>query len=412
MSKNPKAFLTAFDQYATIATIGEGGAGRVFEVRDTSGETFALKCLHPDLATTEKRKRFKNEISFCSKNTHPNLIRVLDWGVVDWGDTQTLFYVMPKYAGTLRGSMNAKIPPDQVLRIFGQILDGVEAAHMRGVIHRDLKPENILCTQDKQVYLVADLGIAHFHEDMLATMVETKQGHKVLNIAHSAPEQRTRGGSVDHRADVYALGQILNEMFTGSVPEGTGYDTIGSVSPEFGYLDGLVEQMRQQKPDARPQSIGAIKNELIGQRNDFIGFQELDEKRNEVVRTNIPNAVEPVEIIAGNWDKGVLTLTLNRVPEHDWTIKFRQPGGDFGYMQGIGPTAYAFKGRIVEVAVEARYAQNATDQFKSWSPKATEALQEELVRAAHDKDIEQRRKLAVEIAQAEEKGLVNSKLRI
>src|SRR3990172_5331647 len=103
MATNPETFETVFDTYGFVSVIGEGGAGRVFEVRNSAGLTLALKCLRPELASSEKRKRFKNEIDFCAKNRHPNLIHVVDWGVVEWNGKKTPFYVMPRYLSTLRG---------------------------------------------------------------------------------------------------------------------------------------------------------------------------------------------------------------------------------------------------------------------------------------------------------------------
>lgn len=185
MAKNPEKFETAFDNYIVTRVIGEGGAGRVFEVKNSSSIILALKCLYPELVNSEKRRRFKNEIDFCSKNKHQNLIQVLDYGVAEWGGKNTPFYVMPNYADTLRGAMERKIAPDIVLHVFVQILDGVEAAHLLGVTHRDLKPENILHHPEQNLFVVADLGIAHFEEELLATVVKTKKGDKLLNIAYS-----------------------------------------------------------------------------------------------------------------------------------------------------------------------------------------------------------------------------------
>src|SRR6266571_1962980 len=318
MAKNPEKFESAFHTYVVIGVIGEGGAGRVFEVKNVAGQIFALKCLSPSLVTTEKQKRFKNEMDFCSKNEHANLIWVIDSGPVEWEGIKTSFYVMPKYAGTLRSLMEKKIPPDDVLRMFNQVLDGVEAAHLLGVTHRDLKPENILYDPEKRLLVVADFGIAHFEEEIIATAVETKKADKLLNIRYSAPEQRT---------------------------------------------NGVVEKMRQQNPAARPASIADVKKELIGRKNEFVALQELDAKKRVVVRSAAPNEVAPVNPVEAHWDGGVLTISLNRPPEQGWIQRFWQPRDSISYLTSLAPTAYHFQGSIVRVQVEERHVQTAIDQF-------------------------------------------------
>lgn len=406
----PKTFETAFDFYDVVNVIGEGGAGRVFRVNNSEGKPLALKCLRPELTSSEKRKRFKNEINFCTKNNHPNLIQVLDWGVVEWDKNKTLFYVMPLYPKTLREVMRAGINLDNVLHIFGQMLDGVEAAHILGVTHRDLKPENILCDQDNHLYVVADFGIAHFEEEMLATAVETKKSERLLNIGYSAPEQRTKGAPVDKSADIYALGQMLNEMFTGSIPEGAGHATVSKVAPEFAYLDELIEQMRQQTPSARP-SIEEIKKQLIGRRNEFFALQRLDAKKNEVIKASTPGTILPITITDANWEPNILTITLNRVPEPKWVQFFLGGRLVTGYLLGLQPTAYQFRGNSVVVTAEERSAQTAIDQFNAWAPRVTSALQEEVIREAQLAEQKQRRQLEQEIAAAEARARVTRQLK-
>ena len=76
--------------------------------------------------------------------------------------------------------------------------------------------------------------------------METKATAKMANLGYAAPEQRMRGTEIDHRADIYALGLMLNEMFTALVPHGAGYKTIGAVAANYSYLDPIVERMIQQ----------------------------------------------------------------------------------------------------------------------------------------------------------------------
>src|SRR6266567_21389 len=412
MAKNPTKFESAFHTYTVVGVIGEGGAGRVFEAKNAAGNTFAIKCLTPSLITTEKQKRFKNEIDFCSRNEHANIIRVIDSGPVEWEGIKTSFYVMPKYAGTLRGLMEKKIPPDDVLRMFNQVLQGVEAAHLLGVIHRDLKPENVLYDPEKRLLVVGDFGIAHFEEEIIATAVETKKADKLANIGYSAPEQRAKGAPVDRRADIYALAQILNEMFTGAIPEGAGHATIAAVAPAYAYLDGLVERMRQQNPAARPASIEEVKKELIGRKNEFVALQELDAQKRVVIPSAVPNEVAPVNPVEALWDRGVLTISLDRAPEHGWIQKFWQPRDSISYLMSLPPIVYQFQGNTVHVQVEERYAQTAIDQFKTWTAHATRAYQEEVNQAAATRERERRRALEQEVAAAEAKARVNRNLKV
>jgi serine/threonine protein kinase len=103
-----------------------------------------VKLLRPALATSEKRKRFKNEIRFCSRHEYAHVIRVTDSGIYSSESSSAPFYVMPLYSSSMRELLKQGIRHDEVLPFFVQILDGVEAAHLEKVIHRDLKPENIL----------------------------------------------------------------------------------------------------------------------------------------------------------------------------------------------------------------------------------------------------------------------------
>jgi len=171
----PRRFETAFNAYTVEAPIGEGGAGWVFRVRDANGAVFALKYLRPETATTNKRRRFQNEARFCERQDHPNVIRVLDSGVVVLATGTAPFYVMPYYPKTLRDLMRTGISPERVLPLFSQIMDGLEAAHLVGVHHRDLKPENVLYDPVADRVIVADFGVAHFAEEQLYTAVETKR---------------------------------------------------------------------------------------------------------------------------------------------------------------------------------------------------------------------------------------------
>jgi serine/threonine protein kinase len=155
------------------------------------------------------------------------------------------------------------------------------------VIHRDVKPENLLVDKNGRI-VVSDFGVAHFEEEDLATAVETGSAERLANFRYSAPEQRTPGAPVDERADIFAMGLILHEMFTGEIPHGTGYRRIGSHAPDFAYLDPIVEKMIRQSPSERPPWIAQVKDELIMRGAEFITHQKLDAARKVVVPSATP----------------------------------------------------------------------------------------------------------------------------
>jgi len=255
--KRTRVCVGGFGKYTLGKNIGNGGAGIVYEAQTDDKARCAVKVL---AATQElKIKRFRNEVFFCLRNKHNNIVSVLDFGQTADGK---LFYVMPLYGSTLRKLISTGIESGKVLDLFSQVLDGVEAAHSNDVCHRDLKPENILWDQTTNTLIVADFGIARFKEEDLQTAVETSDQERLANFLYSAPEQRVKGKAVDQRADIYALGLIINEMFTGDVPQGTGFKRISTVVPTFRYLDAVIDSMVQQDPNNRPPSIEQIRKSL------------------------------------------------------------------------------------------------------------------------------------------------------
>jgi serine/threonine protein kinase len=183
-----------------------------------------------------------------SRNKHPNIVTVLDHGIARDHEFNGPFYVMSRYDGSLRAVMRQNLPSERVLPLFSQVLDGVEAAHFQGVVHRDLKPENILHDKGNGRLGIADFGIAQFTEELVATVVNTAPSQRLANFQYAAPEQRIAGQTVTQQADIYALGLILNEMFTGTVPHGTRYRLIENVDKQFAFLNPLVSKMLAQSP--------------------------------------------------------------------------------------------------------------------------------------------------------------------
>ena len=293
------------------------------------------------------------------------------------------------YPHTLRDLMKRRIPHQRILPHFAQVLDGVEAAHLKGVWHRDLKPENILCDTESDTLVVADFGIAHFEEDELHAAVETQAHERLANFQYAAPEQHVRGKTVDHRADIYALGLILNEMFTGELPQGTGYRTVVSVAPDYAYLDELVELMVRQS-DERPQTINEIKTALIARQNEFVSRQKLSELRNTVVpesEVEDPLVSNPIQLLAVDYRAGVLEFTLSRGINPIWAQAFRNPS-ECQFILGKEPNRFELEGNKARINAREDQAeiQTLVNYFNIYLNKANKSYATQ-VQEAHRKKI-------------------------
>lgn len=405
-------FQTAFETYTATEIIGQGGSGYVYKCHDANGNLFAAKLLNPQNVTAERQKRFKNEVLFCQRIEHPNVLKILDDGPYLQGEKSVPFYIMQLYDSSLRELLKKGIKPDQVLPLFSQLLNGVEVSHLNKVVHRDLKPENFLYSTPENRIVVADFGIARFQEENLYTAVETKSENRLANFQYAAPEQRKRGANTDTRTDIYALGLILNEMFTGEIPQGTGYKTIENIAREYAYLDGLIASMIRQSPSDRPTSIDTIKQELIARNNEFIQRQQLSQLKNTVIPTTIiddPLILNQLKIIDHDWKNNILTLTLNYPVNDKWVWALRNMG-TYGYRQGIQPGIFSFTKNLATIPARETDVQECIDYLKSWIPLATQVYQRRL---EEEKQAEEnRQKLALQNAIAEEEARLRLKKNI
>ena len=199
-------------RYDILEEAGRGAMGQVYKARDReTGEIVALKLIKPEIASDPTMvERFKSELLYARKITHKNVCRVYEFTRVDG----TAYISMEFVDGeSLRSVLKrfASLTPRKGLDLALQMCAGLKEAHAQGIVHRDLKPENVMIDRHGNVKLM-DFGIARSMEAM--TLLT---GAMVGTPAYMAPEQAA-GKSVDHRADIYALGLMLYEMFTGVQP--------------------------------------------------------------------------------------------------------------------------------------------------------------------------------------------------
>ena len=410
----PVIFETTFTHYIGTEIIGEGGAGRVYRATDDAENVYAIKLLDSAKATSEKLKRFKNELLFGQRNQHQNIIAVIDHGIFIDGKKYSPFYVMPLYQGSLRTLLTTGILADKVLFYFTQLLDGVEAAHLQKVIHRDLKPENVLYDEAQERLLIADFGIARFEEEALYTDVETSPNERLANFQYAAPEQRSRGADVDHRADIYALGLIFNEMFTGQVPHGTGYKTISSVAPDYGYLDEIVSAMLHQSAAGRPDSIEMVKQQLIGRKLEFVTRQRISELKQTVVPVtdlDDPLIIDPPHLVRFDYEQEVLSLFFQRPVNAKWINALCHMGW-YTSLMGKGPGQFSFSDDKASIPAQESEVQQIIDYFKAWLPNANRVYEETVRREKQEAEERQRKQLQKEIEEQERCQRILASVRI
>jgi serine/threonine protein kinase len=310
--------------------------------------------------------------------------------------------------------MRSGINGGDVLPLYNQVLDAVEAAHLLGTVHRDIKPENILYDDATQLLVLADFGIARFQEDALATTIHTSPSERLANFAYAAPEQRVPGADVDARADIYALGLLLNEMFTGQIPLGSGIRSIKDAAPQFAYLDGLVDLMIQQRPEGRPQSVRKVKEQLIGRGNEFVALQTLDRLRREVVPESSlfdPLIEDPIHIVdKESYSDGVLTVRLNRDVNETWDRCFRERATQWS--SSCSAANISFNGDRAYINATEHNVQRCVDYLKQYLGPTNETYAAQIT-AEHRRGIEKARNaLAFQVRQAEATMNVLKKIRI
>jgi serine/threonine protein kinase len=404
--KKGTVLRTAFDTYRIQRQRGKGPTGEVLEALDSEGVLRAVKMLNAVKASPVGLKRSRDEFNFCFRSNHKNILPVLDCGLT--GAARAVFYVMPLYARSLRDCIAAGIPAEHVLRIFGNILDGMEAAHLHGISHLDLKPENLLTNGDGSDMVVGDFGIAHCVEERRIAANESG------DFSYAAPEQRKRGVVVDGKADVYALGLILHEMFTGQTKMGLGHPDIGDVAPDFAYLDWTVGRMTNPEP-ARRLSITQVKLELIARGNEFLSIQRLNSLKSMILReteVDDPFIANPIAIQSIDFKAETLYLTLSAVPPPSWVTAFHGTGSHTSFA-GHGPDRFVFLGKLAHLRI-ARGADplQLVDRAKAYVADANRHYAEMAV-AAHREYLEnERKKHLAQIAAEERRQHILARVRL
>jgi Protein kinase domain len=250
------------ERYRIIGLVGRGGMGEVYRATDLKlGQRVALKFLsESSFYDGRARTRFHDEVRIARQVSHPNVCRVYDIGEVDGQLYLSMEYVDGEDLSSLLRRIG-RLPADKATEIARHLCAGLAAAHDKGVLHRDLKPANVMIDGRGNV-LITDFGLAGLAQQLVGA--EVRSG----TPAYIAPEQLA-GKEVSVRSDIYSLGLVLYEMFTGkradrARPESVPTSLSAIVQDLDPALERVILRCLQTDPRQRPASALAVAAALPG----------------------------------------------------------------------------------------------------------------------------------------------------
>ncbi|HET7425021.1 MAG TPA: serine/threonine-protein kinase [Gemmatimonadales bacterium] len=299
--------------------LGGGGMSRVFLARDTTlARDVVVKVLSPDLAAAVSVERFRREIMMVASLNHPNIVPVLRAGEVG----ALPYFLMPYIPGESLRARLARGPLSvrQTTSIMKDVARALAYAHERGIVHRDIKPDNILLSGDAAT--VTDFGVA---KAIVASRKPgaaerapsmTGEGITIGTPLYMAPEQAVADPTVNHSADLYALGAVAYEMLVGTPPFGgrSAAAVLAAHARETPTpierrrydvpreLVSLVMQCLEKEPERRPKSgsylVRALDDTAISGGRPAVSGRS---RRRSIRRWGLMAAVVALVLLAAWW---------------------------------------------------------------------------------------------------------------
>ncbi len=243
---------TRIGPYRLMEQIGEGGFGVVFvaEQQEPVRRKVALKLIKPGMDSSQVIARFEAERQALAMMDHPNIARVLDAGATDTGRPYFVMELVRGISITEYCDKN-QLNPSERMEIFVTVCNAIQHAHQKGIIHRDIKPSNVLVTSHdgRPVAKVIDFGVAKaIHQQLTERTIYTQFAQMIGTPLYMSPEQAEMSGlDIDTRSDIYSLGVLLYELFTGSTP----LEKSRLVSAAFDEVRRLIREDEPLRPSQR-----------------------------------------------------------------------------------------------------------------------------------------------------------------
>ena len=247
------------ERYQVGKRLGEGGMSYVYLAKDmTNAETVAIKVLTPKLKEDKSSvERLRREAGLAMRLDHPNVCKIFRLGETEDG---LIYLVRPDLAGELLSDREVRqgaLPVDFGVPLLSQMCRGLQHAHDLQIVHRDLKPENVMLVPDDKSpgnvrAVIMDFGLAKERRQEPEVAKLTATGIVLGTPEFMSPEQ-IRGKTLDNRSDIYALGILAFEMFTGQLP----FQGRNAQEMMIARLRGKPKMLREVKPDL-PQRLEQV----------------------------------------------------------------------------------------------------------------------------------------------------------
>ncbi len=324
-----KVGMVLDDRYRLEEFLGAGGMGEVYRAEHVYiHKTVAIKLVRPEItASAEAVSRFHQEARTASAIGHRNIVGIEDFGKLGSG---VIYLAMEFLDGVALNKMIARGPLDhaRALGLLIQIAEGLRAAHARDVIHRDMKPENVFVVTGEdghELVKILDFGIAKISSAGQEGGSLTRTG-QVFGTPHYMSPEQAKGQPADRRSDVYSLGVLMFEVFTGSVPF-KAESFLGiltqhayedpprpcSLRPDLpGVIEGIILKAMAKDPARRQQDM----DEMIAELGCAL----------ETVRSG-----EPAALFGGDWPgAAAAALRLTGEPPTGFHLPALEPAKDTG----------------------------------------------------------------------------------